>query len=46
MYNSFIPNPNVVKCVTKLKGFEIDTNFMKEFFTFEAHRKSYSRWKK
>ena len=46
MHNSFIPNPNEVKFVTILKRFERATTLMKEPFSFEVHRKSYSRWKK
>ena len=39
-------NPNEVKFVTKLNRFERATTFIKERFSFEVHRKSYSRWKK
>ena len=46
MHKSLIPNPNEVKFVTKLNRFERSTTFMKEPFSFEVHRKSYSRWKK
>jgi hypothetical protein len=46
MHNSFMTNPNEVKYVTKLNRFERATTFMKECFSFEVHRKMYSRWKK
>ena len=39
-------NPIEVKFVTKLNRFERATTFIKERFSFEVHRKSYSRWKK
>jgi hypothetical protein len=45
MHNSFMQNPNEVKFVTKLNRFERATTFIKERFSFEVHRKSYSRWK-
>jgi len=41
-----MPNLNKVKLLTKLKRFERDTTLMKEIFSYEFHRKSYSRWKK
>ena len=41
-----MPNPNEVKFVTKLNRFERATTFIEERFSFEVHRKSYSRWKK
>ena len=46
MHNSFMQNPIEVKFVTKLNRFERATTFIKERFSFEVHRKSYSRWKK
>ena len=46
MHNSFTQNPNEVKFMTKLNRFERATTFIKERFSFEVHRKSYSRWKK
>ena len=44
MHNSLIPNPNDV--VTQLNRDEIATTFVKKRFSFGAHSKSYSRWKK
>ena len=38
--------PNGVKFVMKLNMIERDTTFKKEPKSFEAHSKSYSRWKK
>jgi hypothetical protein len=46
MHNSLILNPNEVKYVKILNRDEIFTTFMKEPIPFEAHSKSYSRWKK
>ena len=39
-------DPNGVKFMTKFNRNERDTILVKEPFSFEAHRKSYSRWKK
>jgi hypothetical protein len=46
MHNSLISNPNDVEFVTQLKRDEIATTFVKKPFSFGAHSKSYSRWKK
>ena len=46
MHKPFMPNPNEVKLVTKLNRYKRDTTLMKELFSFEAHIKSYLRWKK
>ena len=37
---------NGVKFVNKLKNIERFKTLMKEPFSFEAHRKRYSRWRK
>ena len=39
-------DPNGVKFVTIFKIIEIATTFYKKPNSFEAHRNSYSRWKK
>ena len=46
MHNSLIQKPNNVEFVTQLKRDEIATTFVKKPFSFGAHSKSYSRWKK
>ena len=46
MHNSLMPNPNGVKFVTKFNRDERDTTLVKKPFSFGAHSKSYSRWKK
>ena len=46
MHKSLIPNPYDMEFVTQLKRDEIATTFVKKPFSFGAHSKSYSRWKK